>query len=750
MANPVILLPAIVLFVLLVVGHGVFVTLPRLVWTQLRTVWRIFGRAPHTPPDPHGEPATPAYLRVTAPRDLRATWWDGLEQHERLVGDAERFLADRVSDAFRRPRPGGTGGQGCLMLFLRPAFLLTVVAVVLTATALTLLPLLFALLVWSLGCALWTVWWAVWAVVAWTGRTLRGAPAPCPYRDCGRTVHRPIRLCPRCRAGHRRLTPNRYGAFRHRCRCGTRLGAVLGVRRLDACCPHCAKALPAGHERARAVVLVGGSAAQRAGVHGQALAELGAASGAEPPLVRTGRTPVLVYDPLGDAYATQESVAALDAVRRARGLLLVVDDPATHSDAVHAVTRVLHVLAARPARRRPRRCVLLYTRAAAGDDTAVRARLEAADGGHLLRALDASGIPVRCVPTSALAGALRWLAGLPGTAGPGERMAPPPARPAEGAALRLPRHRAARHTLLLTHLAGFLVVPLALVLLEAGALPPAALFGLPGNYDKWRHPLTGSVHEVDLAAAATRDWPKLSTSYSAPGHPPSAALPGRAGHWSVAGAPQRNNWLRMDFGMPLPLSEVTVDFDPDSVKSPFAPGVDVEGQAGVRKVYFEDRHPHEQEQGAFLKKTYGYDMPVPEPVDSVRIGLGSVLDKDEDNEQQLRLREFNLRWTSSDALRLHPADGGRLVVENTTARDLAIAVRPPLLPPGWRATLVGRPPRTLGAHDTYEARWRITAPRTTTDRAPVAYAVDISEDDRTVTARCLALLTAAADVEPLC
>ncbi|OLZ64078.1 hypothetical protein AV521_36695 [Streptomyces sp. IMTB 2501] len=750
MANPVILLLAITLLVVLVVGHGVLVTLPRLVWAQLHTVWRTFGRAAQTPPDPQGEPAIPAYLRVTGPRDLRATWWDGLEQHERLMGDAERFVVGRVSDAFRSSQRGGTRGQGCLMVFLRPAFLLTAVAVVLTATALSILPLLFALLVWALSCALWSLWWAVGAAVARTGRALRGWPAPCPYTDCGRTIDRPVRLCPTCRARHRQLVPGRYGVFHHRCRCGTRLPAVLGGRRLDACCPHCGKALPAGCEQARVVVLVGGSATQRAGVHRQGLAELGATPGIEPPLVRTAGTPVLWYDPPGDAYGSQESAAALDVLRRAHGLLLVVDDPAAHSDAVHAVIRVLHVLTALPPRLRPHRLALLYTQAVRDDATAVRAQLDEAGGGHLLRALDATRIPVRCVPAAALAGTVRWLAGTAGTAGSGESMAPPPVGPPENTTFRFPRHRIARHTLLLAHLAGYVVIPFALVLLQTGALPPSAFFGLPAAYDKWQHPLTSSVHQVDLTAAATRDWPQLSASYSAPGHPPSAALPGHGGYWSVKGSPRKDNWLRVDFGMPLPLSEVSVDFDPDSVTSIFSPGADVEGQVGTRTVTFPSGHPHEKQQGTYLTKEYGFDDPVPEAVDSVRIGLGSVFDKDNREEQRLRLREFNIRWSSSDALRLHPTGGGGLTVENATARDLAITVRPPLLPAGWHATPVGRPPRILGAHDTYEARWRITAPKGTTGRAPVAYAVDITEDDHTVTARCLALLTASGAAEPLC
>ncbi|MGK5639736.1 hypothetical protein ACSNOK_15695 [Streptomyces sp. URMC 126] len=747
MANPVVLLLVIALLVVLVVGYGVCVTLPGLVWAQWLAVWRAFGRPAPVPPDPGGEPAVPAYLRVTASRDLRATWWDGLEQHERLMGDAERFLAERVGDAFRRPGRGGTGGPGCLMVFLRPAFLLTAVGAVLTATAVSILPLLFALVPWALCRALWSLWWALGAAVERVERLLRGGRAPCPYADCGRAVGRPVRLCPACRARHRRLVPGRYGVFRRRCRCGARLPVVLRAHRLDAACPHCGKALPPGYERARVVVLVGGPAAQRAGVHRQGLADLGVPPGTEPPLVRTAGAPVLWFDPSGDAYGGMESAAGLDVLRRAHGLLLVVDDPAAHGEAVRAVTRVLHVLLGLPPRSRPRRLALLYSRAVRGDDAAVRGRLAAAGGGHLLRALDGTGVPVRCVPAGALGGTVRWLAGTAGT-GPAERMAPPPARPPVTTAFRFPRRRAPRHALLFAHVAGYLVVPLALTLLETSALPPASFAGLPQRYDKWRHPLSGSVRQVDLAAAATRDWPRLRAGHSAPGHPPSAALPGHEGYWSAKGSPPKGRWLRADFGIPLPLSEVSVDFDPDSVTG-FAPPSDVESQVGARTVTLREKRAHSEKSGPYSTKTYGYDFAVPEAVDSVRVGVGSVLDKSGEEAQRLRLRAFHLRWSSSDALRLRPVDGGGLAVENTTGRDLAITVRPPLLPGGWRATLAGHPPRTLRAHATYVAHWRITAPEGATSRAPVAYAVDITEDGHTVTARCLALLTASLRAEPL-
>ncbi|MFI7297735.1 hypothetical protein [Streptomyces sp. NPDC050121] len=733
MVNPLELLLGIAVLVVVTVGHSVFVILPRLVWTPLRAVWRTFGRAPHVVPDPGGEPAVPVYVRSIAPRDLRAAWWDGLVGQRHPVGEAGQFL-----------RPDVRRGRGCILLFLRPAFLLATVAVVLTAAALSILPLLFSLLFWALCGALWTLWWAVWAALAGLGRVLRG-PAPCPHTDCGRVIDRPVRLCLTCGAAHHRLAPDRYGALYRRCWCGTRLPAVIGVRRLAARCPHCAKPLPAGYDRARVVVLVGSPAAQRGGVYRQGLAELGATPGSEPPLVRADGRSLLLFDPPGDAYGSQESVAVLDVLRQADGLLLVVDDPAVHSAAVHAVTRVLHVVAALPARRRPRRLALLHTRAARGDDTAVRAELAAAGGGHLLRALDATGIPLRCVPASVLAGTLWWLAGDGGLPGPGASITPPPVRRPENALLRFPRHRVARRTLLLTHLAGYLVIPLVLVLLVADEVPSDAVFGVPGAYDKWRHPLRGSVRQVDLMAATTWDWPKLGAGYSAPGHPPSAALPGHPGYWSIKGSPRDYNWLRVDFGLPLPLSEVTVDFDPDSVKRFFPPSLSVDGQVGTRAVPapFEYAH-YKDEDGQFS----GLDFPFATTVDSLRIGISPLVEGGD--EKQFRMREFNVRWISSDALRLHPADGGRLGIENVTGRSLAIDVRAPLLPAGWHATLVGHPPRVLGAHDTYEARWRITAPQGTSGRAPIAYAVDATEDGHTVTSRCLALLTAAGRTRPLC
>ncbi|MEO3788378.1 hypothetical protein ABGB12_34045 [Actinocorallia sp. B10E7] len=736
MADPVILILGIVLRVLLMVGYGVLVILPQLVWTQLHNVWRTFGRATPTPPDPHSDPAIPAYLRVIALRDLRAVWWDGLDRHERPMGDAKRFLL---------------GESGRTAILLNSAFMATAAAAVLAATALSILPLLLTFVLWVLCCALWTLWWALWATVARLTR-VRGGPSPCVYSDCGRAIVRPARLCPTCHARHRELGPGRYGVLYRRCRCGTRLPAVLGLRRLQAHCPHCDKPLPAGYERSRVVVLAGGSNALRGAVHRQGLAEMGAAPGSEPPLVRARGRSLLLFDPAGDAFGDQESVAALDILRHADALMFVVDEPTANSADVRALTRVLHVVAALPARRRPHRLALLYTGASRGDDN-VLAKLEADGGGHLLRALDTSGIPVRCIPAQALGRTLWWLAGMTGAPGSGELVAPPPLHRPVRTANRLPRHRAVRLGLLLAQAAGYLVVPMALLLLQARLLPSDAFFGLPGAYDKWRHPLTGTVHQIDLTAMARPDWPKISASHSDPGHPPSAALPAHKGYWSFMGSTQSEHWLRVDLGMPLPLSEVSVNFVPDSVKSVFSPSVGVVGQIGADIIRAPDRRQwreHKKDDGSFLGKIYGYDIPFAKTVDSIRIGVGSRLFGKPDENRQLRLREFAIRWTSSDALRLRPADGGRITVENATARDLAITIRPPVLPPGWHAAFVGSPPSVLRAHDTYEARWLITAPKGATGRVPIAYAVDATEDGRTVTSRCLALLTPLLAAEQLC
>ncbi|GII60077.1 hypothetical protein Skr01_01620 [Sphaerisporangium krabiense] len=84
----------------------------------------------------------------------------------------------------------------------------------------------------------------------------------CPHPQCYARFPLPEYACPSCGERHRRLVPNRDGAFRHVCRCGTRLptAIVLGRFRLQAYCPECDRALPhrIGRARIEPLPFVGG------------------------------------------------------------------------------------------------------------------------------------------------------------------------------------------------------------------------------------------------------------------------------------------------------------------------------------------------------------------------------------------------------------------------------------------------------------------------------------------------------------
>ncbi|WP_248959495.1 TRAFAC clade GTPase domain-containing protein [Sphaerisporangium perillae] len=75
----------------------------------------------------------------------------------------------------------------------------------------------------------------------------------CPHPQCYARIALPEYACPTCGRRHRHLRPDLEGAFRHVCRCGTRLptAIVLGRYRLPAYCPECGRALPPRIGRAR-------------------------------------------------------------------------------------------------------------------------------------------------------------------------------------------------------------------------------------------------------------------------------------------------------------------------------------------------------------------------------------------------------------------------------------------------------------------------------------------------------------------
>ncbi|MEU8826394.1 hypothetical protein [Streptomyces sp. NPDC048636] len=843
----------------------------------------------HRPGGDAAEPAYRAYLHGPALRDLRRAYRTCSEDWRALLTEARggaRLAYVRREDGQRRAVWIGLG---------YPAFLLGLPLVVLVAAVLCLLAAVVQLALWAVAFAIRAVlWWAPLAAVDRAGRWRHDRGAVCPHLECGEPVALPVHRCPVCGADHRRLAPNGYGALRHVCRCGARLPAspVFGARRLETSCPSCARPLPRrtgrGRARPRTVVLAGGPGSGQSVVRYRALAQarqrvaaLGGVLRPEPVAthattltgLRGADVPLVVYDPPGSAYTRQESVDALGCLRRADGLVFVVDVlalpwvrrsldegereavgavPISPQDPSDTVDRVLHVLDTLPARRRPRRIAVVLTKSrtvrrtmadadpqgaaesgpSAESGAAVRGWLERAGGGNLVRTVERFGGRVRYAvagtdgdPETGTAGEataaplgelLLWAAGV--RIAPRRGLRRPAVRPApratvrrgrtaaERLALRQRRARAAerrwqrmrhavpgaarrplaallaagerrsrarrtllegaRHSalrradgwvpggregapaggtatarggLLTAHLAGLLAVPLAMALLIAGALPPTWFFGLPAAYDTWRRPLADSVRDVDVAAYTPgADWPLALATYSAPGSSPEMPRDGHDGDvWSTEGSPNEQDQWVLHFGTPVRIHRI----DEQWAGALTAATVDyrigsrwVSPPRGSWKFDLDEDHP-----GRLDKESLVLKRPV--EVSAVRVWVIHTRGR------TARLRGLRVWSRSSSIVRLRPsADGGRLTVRNTAARELAVDVRPPVLPTGWRAVPAGRAPRTVGPHGTVGARWTIVPPedRSVARRGgPVAYAVRITEDGRTVTAWCRGALAAS-------
>jgi hypothetical protein len=181
-----------------------------------------------------------------------------------------RTVAPRARDVIAMARHrtaqaarGGVRGFFALPLWLGICAGLLLAAVPVAALALV-LTAMYAVVVtiglagW-LGCVL--VLGAIERVFMAYGRVLQ----TCPHPSCYEKIALPVYACPSCDRRHRRLTPGPAGAFRHVCRCGTRLPTTipLGRFRLTAYCPHCERRLPEriGRVRVEPLPFIGGPAA---------------------------------------------------------------------------------------------------------------------------------------------------------------------------------------------------------------------------------------------------------------------------------------------------------------------------------------------------------------------------------------------------------------------------------------------------------------------------------------------------------
>jgi hypothetical protein len=196
----------------------------------------------------------------------------------------------------------------------------------------------------------------------------------CPHEGCYAPLTLPVYACPSCRARHRRLTPNRYGAARHVCRCGTRLPTtvLLGRYRLQAYCPACERPLPPRIGRARveplpfvggpdagkttfmvlAINVLSGAVAAAGGrtrftVRGDELAfrrlaaelregRVAKTGTALPtatmldvslpgPVIRGGDRILYLFDPSGEHYTGASRVEAMSYLAHGEAMLLVID-----------------------------------------------------------------------------------------------------------------------------------------------------------------------------------------------------------------------------------------------------------------------------------------------------------------------------------------------------------------------------------------------------------------------------------------
>ncbi|MFE7561959.1 hypothetical protein [Kitasatospora sp. NPDC057500] len=781
--------------------HCALIAVPRLLLRHFRAVRGAFG-AGAAPAGTDEGPAREPYLRRAGGQALREVWRSLREAYAGELRAAVRW------DPGPPPPPGApwewaeriaTRCLGGLLCVLRGS---SVGAAVLVSALLALPALLCQILLRAALLAGFRLWWTACRAVDRLGRRLTGAAPVCPHPACGRAVGPPVRLCPGCGARHRRLVPDRYGGLRRTCRCGVRLpaGTVFGAWRLEARCPHCDRPVPPGGSPTGVVLVAGAAGSGRSTVVRGGFAHLagvvgalgGRVSGALPGTavaelsgLRGGRRTLVLLDPPGAVFEEQSGLDVLEGLRRARGLVLVLDAltlpsvrrapaggaPSSAPGSVPAAERVLRGVDALPRRHRPRRIAVVVTRTAAlrgtpagpgpgeGDES-VRRWLEEAGAGNLVRVLERAGGGLRLLADGsearsgpALGELLLWTAGV--RAAPRRLRTPRRARRPGGPRLRRAGSAVrARGALLLSHVAGLAVVPVALTLLFTGSLPPSTAFGLPGAVDRWLRPLPDFTREVDLAAfRGDGSWPVLTASYSAPGSSPDGPRAGKDGQWSTEGGPDAvmpdetdeealanwfpmRHWLKIDFGIPVPLSRIELTVNPGfaafaSVETLTAEGAWVGGRS---------RTPSNTD---LLAGDQGFALDV--TTSAVRI-VPTVL------RGSAGARVTNLRiWSPSTALVRPRLAGTDLLLTSTAHRDVPVEVLPPALPPGWRAEPGVAAPRRLAAGATAASGWHLTAGPGARP-GPVGYSVRVTEHGRTATATCFALLhttPAGVRAEPL-
>ncbi|MEU8272187.1 hypothetical protein AB0B89_34170 [Sphaerisporangium sp. NPDC049002] len=212
------------------------------------------GASPAVPGAAGGE-RDPAYRHYLFSQ-VSLDWWQILRSAVPAIGEAARTVLSTVTRRLM------TNVQG---FFLLPVWLAVVAGVALAVIPLGAVGLAFTS-AYALVVAAGTLAWVICALLLLGLEQIfmraRRILQTCPHPGCYARIALPEYACPTCGERHRRLTPNRDGAFRHVCRCGTRLptAIVLGRFRLQAYCPNCERALPhrIGRARIEPLPFVGG------------------------------------------------------------------------------------------------------------------------------------------------------------------------------------------------------------------------------------------------------------------------------------------------------------------------------------------------------------------------------------------------------------------------------------------------------------------------------------------------------------
>ncbi|MER7755757.1 discoidin domain-containing protein [Kitasatospora sp. NPDC097643] len=319
----------------------------------------------------------------------------------------------------------------------------------------------------------------------------------------------------------------------------------------------------------------------------------------------------------------------------------------------------------------------------------------------------------------------------------------------------------ASRALLSAALAAVLVLPVFT------PLPSFDPGGIWTAIDRQFHRLDKSTREID-AADATRalSWnPHASAGYVYTPHNEvalepdlvlvePASLKEAERYWTTFASSAHENWLAVDLGGPVPVTRVTVEFAWGELSPAFVP-VNSPGyfKATIRPpaAYRLDYRLGADWKPLAQSAPSGRDVRLPTPVttDAVRV----VLPGNPDQQNAYGIKRVRVWTADSTALSLAP-DGTvsdtapapvRLRIKNTFAHDLSIQVAEPQLPPGWTLQTPAKPsppPTTIGGGDGLTLDWLVAPPGrpTTGSPGPIDFSVRITDDGRTATAYCRAVL----------